>query len=54
VGDEVRDAEAAREAGIGFAAVAWGYAAEGTLAAARPVALFREVSEIPAFLLGAS
>ncbi len=52
VGDEVRDAEAAREAGIGFAAVAWGYAAEDALAAARPVALFRAVPEIPAFVLG--
>jgi phosphoglycolate phosphatase len=51
VGDELRDAEAAREAGIAFAAVAWGYNAPAALRGARPVALFARVEEIAPFVL---
>jgi phosphoglycolate phosphatase len=36
VGDEVRDVEASREAGVRSVAVSWGYAARGALIAAAP------------------
>jgi phosphoglycolate phosphatase len=36
VGDELRDLEAARDAGVRFAAVAWGYTPLDRLAAAAP------------------
>jgi len=51
IGDEVRDAEAARSAGIDFAAVAWGYATVEALAKTGPVTIFASVGEIPAWLL---
>jgi phosphoglycolate phosphatase len=50
VGDEVRDAEAAKAAGIDFAAVAWGYATVDALAKTDPVTVFASVGEIPAWL----
>jgi phosphoglycolate phosphatase len=40
VGDEARDIEAAREAGIRCGAVTWGYATAARLAAERPDAIF--------------
>lgn len=46
VGDEVRDAEAARGEGVGFGAVAWGYARLDALLAHSPVAVFRSMDEI--------
>ena len=46
IGDEVRDIEAARAAGIGCAAVAWGYAAPEALAAHAPDMMFREMKDI--------
>lgn len=49
IGDETRDIEAAREAGIACGAVGWGYARPALLAAARPDALFRSPEEIAAF-----
>lgn len=50
VGDELRDAEAARAAGIGFGAVAWGYATPDALRAQEPDRLFTSIAEIaPAF-----
>ena len=50
VGDELRDAEAARAAGIGFGAVAWGYSTAEALRAQAPDRLFTSVAEIaPAF-----
>jgi phosphoglycolate phosphatase len=53
VGDELRDAEAARAAGLGFAAVAaWGYNAPEALRGAAPLALFERVEEIAPFVLG--
>ncbi len=52
VGDELRDAEAARATGLGFAAAAWGYNAPEALRAAAPLALFERVEEIAPFVLG--
>ena len=46
IGDETRDCEAAREAGIAFGAVAWGYATVETLAEMQPEMVFRTVEEI--------
>lgn len=47
VGGELRDAEAARAAGVAFGAVAWGYAHRAALEAAAPAWMF----ETPADLL---
>jgi phosphoglycolate phosphatase len=47
IGDEVRDAEAARAVGTAFGAVCWGY---GAVAGQGPVAVFETVQEIPARL----
>lgn len=46
IGDEIRDAAAAREAGIAFAGITWGYAAPEALATKRPVEMFRSMDEI--------
>jgi phosphoglycolate phosphatase len=46
IGDEVRDIEAARAAGIGCAAVAWGYAASEALAAHAPDMMFQRMTDI--------
>jgi phosphoglycolate phosphatase len=51
IGDEVRDAEAAKAAGIDFAGVAWGYASVEALTKTGPVTVFANVSEIPAWVL---
>jgi len=48
VGDEVRDAEAARAMGCAFGAVAWGYTDPQALAALAPDHLFREPGEVVA------
>jgi phosphoglycolate phosphatase len=53
IGDEARDAEAAKAAGIDFAGVAWGYSTVAALAQADPVVVFAGVSEIPVWLAGA-
>jgi len=50
IGDEIRDIEAARRAGISAGAVTWGYNHADALAAERPALLFRELEEIPAVL----
>ena len=42
VGDELRDADAARAVGIAFGAVTWGYATPEVLRARRPDRLFDE------------
>ena len=52
IGDELRDADAAREAGTAFGAVAWGYNAPEALAGVAPVALFDSVAAIAPFVLG--
>jgi phosphoglycolate phosphatase len=46
IGDEVRDIEAAREAGIACGAVCWGYAAPKILEAMRPDFVFESVEDI--------
>lgn len=46
VGDEIRDAEAARGAGIPFGAVTWGFTAREALLAQEPAELFTRVAEI--------
>lgn len=45
VGDELRDLEAAREVGLPFGAVAWGYTLPQALEAAGPDFLFRSPNE---------
>jgi phosphoglycolate phosphatase len=51
IGDELRDAEAARQAGIAFGAVAWGYTSVEALQAASPAHVFFSVDEIGAKLV---
>ncbi|HWL81422.1 MAG TPA: HAD hydrolase-like protein [Roseomonas sp.] len=46
IGDELRDAEAARAAGMDFGAVAWGYATRAALAGTQPALLFDSPAEI--------
>jgi phosphoglycolate phosphatase len=50
IGDEVRDIEAARAAGIACAAVTWGYAAPKALRAQAPDRMFDKMEEIAAAL----
>jgi phosphoglycolate phosphatase len=51
IGDEVRDAEAARKAGIDFAAVSWGYARVDALRKHEPITLFDRVAAISEFVV---
>ena len=46
IGDEIRDIEAARAAGMDAAAVAWGYALPAALQAAGPTHFFKSVEEM--------
>jgi phosphoglycolate phosphatase len=46
VGDEIRDLEAARHAGLAFGAVAWGYTRREALAAFAPTLTFTRVDQI--------
>jgi len=46
VGDEIRDIEAARAAGMDSGAVSWGYAFPAALQAAKPTYLFNSMAEI--------
>ena len=46
IGDEVRDAEAARDAGIAFGAVSWGYATREALQNTNPRYFFETMDEI--------
>jgi phosphoglycolate phosphatase len=50
IGDESRDAEAARKTGLAFGAVAWGYANLALLRAYDPEEVFMHVDEIAARL----
>lgn len=50
VGDEVRDAEAARAERVAFGAVTWGFASAGALRAQTPAVVFDRVEEIAARL----
>ena len=49
IGDEVRDGEAARKAGIAFGAVSWGYARVEALEKLAPVTVFERVGAISDF-----
>jgi phosphoglycolate phosphatase len=51
IGDEVRDIEAARAAGIACAAVTWGYAAPAALLAQGPDLVFERMDDIVPALL---
>ncbi len=53
VGDEVRDIEVARAAGIACGAVTWGYTAPEALRAQKPDVVFERMTDIPDILLGA-
>jgi phosphoglycolate phosphatase len=53
IGDEIRDAEAARAAGIDFGAVAWGYTSPASLRAQSPALFFDTVDDIVRALVGA-
>ena len=46
IGDQVADGDAARDAGIAFGAVDWGYAAAETLAACNPARRFHHVADL--------
>jgi phosphoglycolate phosphatase len=46
IGDEVRDIEAARDAGLAVAAVCWGYASREALRARRPDLIFERIEDI--------
>jgi phosphoglycolate phosphatase len=46
IGDEVRDGEAARAAGIDFGAVSWGFAKTEALQKTSPILMFERVSDI--------
>ena len=46
IGDQVADAEGARDAGVAFGAVDWGYAAPETLAACHPAHRFHTVNDL--------
>jgi phosphoglycolate phosphatase len=50
IGDEIRDAQAARAAGIPFGAVAWGLHDEQTLRSQSPAEFFHSVQDIAAKL----
>jgi phosphoglycolate phosphatase len=50
VGDEVRDADAARKAGIDFGAVSWGMTHPEALADQQPAAMFARMEDITAQL----
>jgi phosphoglycolate phosphatase len=46
VGDEIRDAEAAREAGVAFGAVGWGYTRLDALRTQAPAHVFERVDDL--------
>lgn len=50
IGDELRDIDAARAAGIAFGAVTWGYAAPETLRARTPDLVFERMEDIARWL----
>jgi phosphoglycolate phosphatase len=52
IGDEIRDLEAARRAGIAFGGVTWGYTTASALRALAPDELFSSVEELGDKLMG--
>lgn len=53
IGDEIRDFEAASEAGMAFGAVAWGFTSADALRTLRPTFMFSQPSDISAHVRGA-
>jgi len=51
VGDEIRDLNAAKAARMAFGGVSWGLTRSEALEAGKPEALFRQMSDIPRFLM---
>lgn len=54
IGDEIRDFEAASEAGMAFGAVAWGFTSPDALQMLQPAFMFSQPADIGAHLLGAT
>ncbi len=54
IGDEIRDIEAARAAGIAFGAVGWGYTRPDALLARNPDAMFSAMGDIGEMLCAAA
>jgi phosphoglycolate phosphatase len=54
IGDEIRDSDAAREAGIAFGAVSWGYTHVEALRAHSPAVVFRDPEEIIEMVAGSN
>jgi phosphoglycolate phosphatase len=54
IGDEVRDADAAREAGIAFGAVSWGYATVDALRGAGAARVFSSIEDVVGVVGGAA
>jgi phosphoglycolate phosphatase len=52
IGDEIRDADAARQAHIAFGAVAWGYTNYAALTAQAPAVAFDAIDELSLKLAG--
>ena len=50
IGDEVRDLDAATEAGLAFGAVTWGWNDRASFAARRPAVMFETIAELAEFL----
>jgi phosphoglycolate phosphatase len=50
IGDEVRDLDAATEAGLAFGAVTWGWNDRTTFAARQPSVMFESIAELTEFL----
>ena len=53
IGDEIRDIEAARAAGIACAAVTWGYSAPDALLTHKPDMVFQHIEDVAVGLLAA-
>ena len=47
IGDEIRDAESARELGMAFGAVEWGFANAEALRKEKPALIFQQLDDIP-------
>jgi phosphoglycolate phosphatase len=52
IGDEIRDYEAAREVGLAFGAVSWGYTDPVALSALKPQIVFHSVADLAPALIG--
>ncbi len=53
IGDEIRDLNAARKAGMAFGAVSWGLTRPEALAVGAPDAMFSQMGDIPRLVLAA-